>query len=606
METIHVKFDELTDMDSECNNLEPEMNCTNFQDSFEDSQSIPLKSNLDNLFGPLYEEYYAMKDEAPQIVYSLAKQVATEPNSPVLNENTNEFVHKDVADFNGNVFYYAPPLLVFEEAESSLIYQDPLNMQEFQQKHCSIDRWAKNHPIKQVIGDHSKLIMIRNRLQTDAEIWKNKTDAENMVIRNKSRLVAKGSRQEEGIDFEESFAPVARLEAVRIFVAYAAHKNFPIYQIYVKTEFLNGPLKNEVFVRQPDRFVDPDFPNHVYHLKKALYGLKQALRAWYNKLFSFLIKHHFTKDFHIAQQVIPAAQLVLKFHTIGRYNNYAVLQSIPCSPECKIIEQILLDHPLNYALTTIADVHVVYSQQFWRMVSIVPFATGTPDNPFVTPINIKIIEVFMNKVGYQGVVDKKEAIQFPRFIKLIIANLMKKFLKIPKPIKEDLRVRGMLILIAFLTEEIYATDAFKEYETVFMKVDVLMNQSQPVVSTQRRNRQQKVVEGNKDDDDFENRLEPESHKDKPEYVVDDDDKGAKKVDEEERVVTVWSTVSVNSRCIIFLAIFVDHCLDPCGPMVSIIAAVFKLGREKKFGGVGGIKVLIIGRDELIIERVRWW
>ncbi|GJR12945.1 retrovirus-related pol polyprotein from transposon TNT 1-94 [Tanacetum coccineum] len=126
-------------------------------------------------------------------------------------------------------------------------------------------------------------------------IWKNKTDAKNMVIRNKSRLVAKGYRQEEGIDFEDSFAPVARLEAVRIFVAYAAHKNFPIFQMDVKTAFLNGPLKEEVFVRQPDGFVDPEFPNHVYRLKKALYGLKQAPRAWYDKLSSFLIEHHFTK-----------------------------------------------------------------------------------------------------------------------------------------------------------------------------------------------------------------------------------------------------------------------------------------------------------------------
>nr|GEZ57753.1 retrovirus-related Pol polyprotein from transposon TNT 1-94 [Tanacetum cinerariifolium]GFA64384.1 retrovirus-related Pol polyprotein from transposon TNT 1-94 [Tanacetum cinerariifolium] len=104
--------------------------------------------------------------------------------------------------------------------------------------------------------------------------WKNKTDAENMVIRNKSCLVAKGYRQEEGIDFEESFAPVARLKAVRIFVAYAAHKNFPIYQMDVKTAFMNGLLKEEVFVRQPDGFVDPDLSNHVYRLKEVLYGLE--------------------------------------------------------------------------------------------------------------------------------------------------------------------------------------------------------------------------------------------------------------------------------------------------------------------------------------------
>ncbi|GJU42078.1 integrase, catalytic region, zinc finger, CCHC-type containing protein, partial [Tanacetum coccineum] len=110
-------------------------------------------------------------------------------------------------------------------------------------------------------------------------IWKNKTGAENKVIQNKSRLIAKGYGQEEGINFKESFAPVARLEAIRIFMAYAAYKNFPIYQMDIKTAFLNGPLKEEVFVRRPDGFVDPDFPNHVYRLMKTLYGLKQALRA---------------------------------------------------------------------------------------------------------------------------------------------------------------------------------------------------------------------------------------------------------------------------------------------------------------------------------------
>ncbi|GJU00248.1 retrovirus-related pol polyprotein from transposon TNT 1-94 [Tanacetum coccineum] len=116
-----------------------------------------------------------------------------------------------------------------------------------------------------------------------------------MVVQNKSRLVAKGYNQQEGIDFEESFAPVARLEAIQMFVAYAAHKNFTIYQMDVKTAFFNGPLKEEVFVSQPDRFVDPNFTNHVYHLKKYLYGLKQAPRAWYDKLSSFLIELHFTK-----------------------------------------------------------------------------------------------------------------------------------------------------------------------------------------------------------------------------------------------------------------------------------------------------------------------
>nr|GEY75422.1 copia protein [Tanacetum cinerariifolium] len=108
----------------------------------------------------------------------------------------------------------------------------------------------------------------------------NKKDEDQTVIRNKARLVAKGYAQEEGIDFEESFAPVARLEAVRIFIAYVAHKSVPIYQMDVKMTFLNGTLMKEVYVAQPDGFVDPDHPDKFYRPMKALYGLKQAPRAW--------------------------------------------------------------------------------------------------------------------------------------------------------------------------------------------------------------------------------------------------------------------------------------------------------------------------------------
>nr|GEX32508.1 hypothetical protein [Tanacetum cinerariifolium] len=111
-----------------------------------------------------------------------------------------------------------------------------------------------------------------------------------------ARLVTRGYRQEEGIDFEESFSPVARLEAIRIFLAYASHKNMIVYQTGVKTAFLNGNLREDVYVSQPNGFVDPpNNPNHVYKLKKALYGLKQAPRAWYDMLSSFLLSQDFSK-----------------------------------------------------------------------------------------------------------------------------------------------------------------------------------------------------------------------------------------------------------------------------------------------------------------------
>ncbi|GJZ22926.1 retrovirus-related pol polyprotein from transposon TNT 1-94, partial [Tanacetum coccineum] len=126
-------------------------------------------------------------------------------------------------------------------------------------------------------------------------IYKVKLDELEGVLKNKAYLVARGYRQEEGIDFEESFAFVAQLEAIRIFIVFVAHMNMIVYQMDVKTAFLNGILCEEVYGSQPDGFVDPENPNHVYKLKKALYGLKQAPRAWYDLLLSFLLSQKFSK-----------------------------------------------------------------------------------------------------------------------------------------------------------------------------------------------------------------------------------------------------------------------------------------------------------------------
>nr|GEV65645.1 retrovirus-related Pol polyprotein from transposon TNT 1-94 [Tanacetum cinerariifolium] len=159
--------------------------------------------------------------------------ISEEQSSPILMNEADELNQEDSVEFDGNTLLTLYDALNFAEFEFSTTYLDPLNMHEF--------------------------------------------------------------HQEEGIDFEESFAPVAHLEAVRMFVAYVAHKNFTIFQIDVKISFLNGPLKEEVYVSQPDGFVDRNFLDYVYKLKKALYGLKQAPRAWYDKLSSFLIEHHFNK-----------------------------------------------------------------------------------------------------------------------------------------------------------------------------------------------------------------------------------------------------------------------------------------------------------------------
>ncbi|KAJ9535904.1 hypothetical protein OSB04_un000938 [Centaurea solstitialis] len=126
-------------------------------------------------------------------------------------------------------------------------------------------------------------------------LFKNKRDANNIIVRNKARLVAKGYRQQEGIDYDETFAPVARLEAIRMFLAYAAYKDFTVFQMDVKTAFLYGHLKEEVYVAQPEGFVDKEHPDYVYVLDKALYGLKQAPRAWYEELSKHLLSKGFKK-----------------------------------------------------------------------------------------------------------------------------------------------------------------------------------------------------------------------------------------------------------------------------------------------------------------------
>ena len=126
-------------------------------------------------------------------------------------------------------------------------------------------------------------------------IFKNKSDEHGTVIRNKSRLVAQGYTQVVGVDFDETFASVVRLESIRILLAIASHLNFKLYQMDVKSAFLNGMLQEEVYVEQPKGFVDPHIPDDVYKLKRALYGLKQAPRAWYDRLTAYLTEHGFKR-----------------------------------------------------------------------------------------------------------------------------------------------------------------------------------------------------------------------------------------------------------------------------------------------------------------------
>nr|GEZ65373.1 integrase, catalytic region, zinc finger, CCHC-type, peptidase aspartic, catalytic [Tanacetum cinerariifolium] len=222
---------------------------------------VPTQQELDLLFCPLYDEFFNAGS-------NLQDKQPSSNIQPTSAQSTPTYVH---AEENND-----------DQAEEEHLPDD-----EFINPSCALAQDFLNHPLEQVHGNPLRPMQTRRQLATYPKmcmftfttsglklidkpfgktvirlkwLWKNKKDEDQTVIRNKARLVAKGYAQKEGIDFEESFAPVAHLEAVRIFIAHAAHKSFPIYQMDVKTAFLNGPLKEEVYVAQPDGFVDPDHP----------------------------------------------------------------------------------------------------------------------------------------------------------------------------------------------------------------------------------------------------------------------------------------------------------------------------------------------------------
>nr|GEX38534.1 putative reverse transcriptase, RNA-dependent DNA polymerase [Tanacetum cinerariifolium] len=142
------------------------------------------------------------------------------------------------------------------------------------------------------LADHMETLTLESVIPT---VLKNQKDKRGIVIRNKARLVAQGHTQEEGIDYEEVFAPVARIEAIRLFLAYASYMRFVVYQMDVKSAFLYGTIDEEVYVMQPLRFQDPEFPDKVYKVEKAMYGLHQAPKAWYGTLSKYLLTNGFQR-----------------------------------------------------------------------------------------------------------------------------------------------------------------------------------------------------------------------------------------------------------------------------------------------------------------------
>nr|GEX10584.1 hypothetical protein [Tanacetum cinerariifolium] len=340
METMNVTFDELSAMAFEQCSSKPELqSMTSGQISSRLDLTYapstittqqPTEGELDLLFEAMYDDYIGGQPSTAQRSdvdgLNLQQQHAQRQGTqaPLQPETIADNVPNAMFDANSFVKPFATLSTSAAESSSSQ-YVDPLNMHTFYQPYPHKFQWTKDHPLKQVIREPSRPVLTRNQLRTDGDmcmyaltfkrmdvrvlvlapdnispltlkwIFKNKNDEENTVIRNKSCLVMRGYHQKEGLDFEESFAPIARMEAIKIFLAYAAYKSFTVFQMGVKTAFLHGTLKEDVYVCQPEGFIDADHPSHVYKLKKALYGLKQALRAWYDELSMFLLQNHFFK-----------------------------------------------------------------------------------------------------------------------------------------------------------------------------------------------------------------------------------------------------------------------------------------------------------------------
>ncbi|GJT71652.1 putative ribonuclease H-like domain-containing protein [Tanacetum coccineum] len=352
-ETVHVTFDELTEgmtyvqpstglrpnsMAHGHNGVGPEIN--NLQSGRIGSGLVttpttpsipPTEKQLSKLFQPLFDE----DEEFPPDVHPHLVNVAPprapkiapdSPSTTTITEDapatttitlSSQTTPPDTGDDGPEHTFTTSGSESFEnsvtnEFDSEASSFGTVNVNPTQQNNPPIvhgQKWTKDHPLENVIGDLNRSVSTRRQLETDAMWCFFNEFLENVEPKNFKEAVQYpcwiDAMQEEihefeclieaGIDFEESFAPVARLEAIRLFIANATSQNMMIFQMDMKTAFLNGELNEVVYVSQPEGFVDPDQPTHVYKLKKALYGLKQAPRAWYDKLSKFLMSTRFSK-----------------------------------------------------------------------------------------------------------------------------------------------------------------------------------------------------------------------------------------------------------------------------------------------------------------------
>nr|GEU68483.1 hypothetical protein [Tanacetum cinerariifolium] len=389
VETIHVNFDELPQMASDHVSSDPGPQCPvtalehdslslgpQFQENVPQADTTVTTSNeLDLLFSPMFAE---LLNGSSQVVSKTSAVTTVDVPNQRQQQHTTPLNTQTTTEptFDADEFINIFSTPVQDRGETSSRHVDSSNMHTFYQHHPSEHRWTKDHPLEQVTGNHSQRVRTRRQLESNGDmcmfaltvsqtepknikeamadsawiesmqeelhqfdqldlwelvdrplcknvinmkwLWKNKCDEGNNVIRNKSRLVAKGYAQKEGIDFEESFAPVARLEA------------------------------EEVYVNQPDAFVDPYHPDKVYRLKKALYILKQAPRAWYDELFNFLVSKGFSKG-SIDPTLFITKHSKLEMSMMGELKFFLGIQ-IRQSPrgifinQAKYAQEILIKH----------------------------------------------------------------------------------------------------------------------------------------------------------------------------------------------------------------------------------------------------------------------
>nr|GEU95225.1 retrovirus-related Pol polyprotein from transposon TNT 1-94 [Tanacetum cinerariifolium] len=317
IETMNVSFDELSAMDFEQHSSKhglQSMTSRQISSGLDLTYALstttsqqPTEGKLNLLFEAMYDDYIggqplasvenvltahesqvrqtsttstSITDTAPTLINS--SSLAT--NIPITSQDVNELNLNAMID--GNTFVNPFANSSISDAESSSSQNvDPSNMHTFYQPYPYEFQWTKDHLLEQNVKE----------AMTDPAWIESMQEELLQFKRMDSRLVMRGYHQEEGLDFEESFALVARMEAIGIFLAYVVHKSFTVFQMDVKTTFLHGSLKEDVYVCQPEGFIDADHPSYVYKLKKALYGLKQAPRAWYDEMSKFLLQNHFFK-----------------------------------------------------------------------------------------------------------------------------------------------------------------------------------------------------------------------------------------------------------------------------------------------------------------------